>query len=70
MTARKQFLRVQEADPKLTALLAAAKGREVTEEELHEQRVSFAFGNAPDSEFITKDSVRASSRSIRLATAV
>jgi hypothetical protein len=69
MAARKQFLGVKEADPRLTALLAAAKGREVSEEELHEQRVSFAFGNAPDSEFITKDSVRAASRSIRLAHA-
>ena len=69
MAARKQFLGVKPADPRLTALLAAAKGAEVSEEELHEQRVSFAFGNAPESELITKDSVRASSRSIRLAHA-
>ena len=67
MAARKQFLGVKEADPRLKALLEAARGKEVSEDELHEQRVSFAFGNAPDSEFITKDSVRASSRSIRLA---
>ena len=69
MAARKQFLGASKADPKLTALLEAAKGQVVSEEELHEQRVSFAFGNAPDSDFITKESVRASSRSIRLATA-
>ncbi len=66
MAARKQFLGVTPADPKLTELLKAAKGRKVSEAELHEQRISFAFGNAPDSKFITKDSVRASSRSIRL----
>lgn len=66
MAARKQFLGVAQVDPKLTALLDAAKSRKVSEEELHEQRISFAFGNAPDSKFITKDSVRASSRSIRL----
>ncbi len=67
MVARKQFLGVTKADPAVTALLAAAKVQKVSEKELHEQRVSFAFGNAPDSQFITKDTVRASSRSIRLA---
>lgn len=69
MAARKQFLGVKEANPRLTALLQQAKGQVVSEEELHEQRVSFAFGNAPESDLITKDSVRAASRSIRLATA-
>ena len=66
MAARKQFLRDTRVDPKLAKLLEVAKGRVVTEDELHEQRISFAFGNAPESKFITKDSVRASSRSIRL----
>ena len=66
MAARKQFLRDTRVDPKLAELLKVAKGRIVTEDELHEQRISFAFGNAPESKFITKDSVRASSRSIRL----
>lgn len=66
MAARKQFLHDTRVDPKLAKLLEAAKDRIVTEDELHEQRISFAFGNAPDSKFITKDSVRASSRSIRL----
>lgn len=66
MAARKQFLGDTRVDPKLEKLLKAAKGRKVSEAELHEQRISFAFGNAPESKFITKDSVRASSRSIRL----
>jgi len=47
-------------------LLEASRHRVVTEEELREQRVSFAFGNAPRSELITKDSVRAASTHIRL----
>ena len=33
---------------------------------LHEQRISFAFGNAPESSHITKESVRTASRHIRL----
>jgi hypothetical protein len=39
----------------------------VTEDELHEQRISFAFGNAPASaKNITKDSVRKASQQIKL----
>lgn len=67
MAIRKQFLNVPAANPELISLLASAKGRKVTSEELQEQRVSFAFGNAPDSEFITKESVRAASHSLLLA---
>lgn len=67
MAARKQFLNVPAADPELSRLLELAKGKKVTSEELHEQRVSFAFGNAPDSKFITKESVRAASNSLLLA---
>ncbi len=67
MAARKQFMQVRATDPALKALLDAAKGKKVSEEELHEQRVSFAFGNAPVSDFITKDSVRTSSQSILIA---
>ena len=47
MVARKQFQSEIEATPELLRLLAAAKDAHVTEEELHEQRISFAFGNAP-----------------------
>lgn len=67
MAARKQFLGVTAVNPKLKELLDATKGKEVSEEELHEQRVSFAFGNAPvNAKLITKETVRASSHSIRL----
>jgi hypothetical protein len=51
----------------LKRLLDDSRTRPVTEEELHEQRISFAFGNAPpDAELITKDSVRLASKHIRL----
>jgi hypothetical protein len=68
MTNRKQFLTDTVIDPELTALLEAARSKPVTEAELSEQRISFAFGNSPDSEFITKESVRKASNSILLAS--
>ncbi len=64
MVDRKQFLSHSKSDPELLDLLKNTK--KVTEEELHEQRVSFAFGNAMNADGITKDSVRKTSQSIRL----
>lgn len=66
MAARKQFQSDLAVSPELQQLLAEARGREVSEDELREQRVSFAFGNAPQSDLITKESVRRSSQNIRL----
>jgi hypothetical protein len=66
MADRKQFQNVTAPDPELMRLLAASRNTPVTEDELREQRISFAFGNAPDSELITKDSVRLASKNIRL----
>ncbi len=66
MADRKQFQNVPEPDPELMRLLEAGRNRPVTEEELHEQRISFAFGNAPESELITKESVRLASENIKL----
>lgn len=66
MAERKQFVKRPPENAELNELLEAAKGKEVSEEELAEQRVSFAFGNAGDAENITKDSMRAASRQIRL----
>ncbi len=68
MADRKQFLVVGSADPELLALLRDARQSEVSEEELHEQRISFAYGNALGAEEITKDTVRESSKHIRLRT--
>ena len=53
--------------PRLAELLQRAREREVTEEELREQRVSFAYGNALESPLITKDSVRLAAKRIRLS---
>jgi hypothetical protein len=68
MADRKQFLRDVEPDPELTKILEASKAKEVTEEELRQQRISFAFGNAPfgSEGHITKDSVRIASENIKL----
>jgi hypothetical protein len=68
MADRKQFQNVPPADPELLRLLQNSRSRSVTEEELREQRVSFAFGNAPAASDarITKDSVRAASTHIKL----
>jgi len=63
---RKQFQNVTAPDPELLRLLDASRNRPITEEELQEQRVSFAFGNAPESALITKDSVRLASKHIKL----
>jgi hypothetical protein len=68
MADRKQFQNVPAADPELLRLLGESKDRTITEEELKEQRVSFAFGNAAasDSDRITKESVRTASTHIRM----
>ncbi len=66
MPARKQFQTTLTPSADLKRLLDEARGKEVSEKELHEQRVSFAFGNAPESDLITKDSVRHASTHIRL----
>lgn len=67
MADRKQFQNVSPPDPELLRLLEESKRIPVSEEDLHEQRISFAYGNAPASSgLITKDSVRAASRNIKL----
>jgi len=66
MADRKQFQDIVPPDPELMRLLEASRNTPVTEEELHEQRISFAFGNALESELITKESVRLASRKISL----
>jgi len=66
MAPRKQFQSTLTVDPELTRLLAQARSRELTEAELREQRISFAFGNAPESLHITKESVRLAAQRFRL----
>lgn len=66
MADRKQFLATSKGDPELLRLIAKARESSVTEEDLQEQRVSFAFGNALNRDCVTKDSVRYSSLNTRL----
>ena len=68
MADRQQFTRTVEPDPELTRILEASRNTPVTEEELHAQRISFAFGNAPSAseKLITKDSIRLASENIKL----
>jgi hypothetical protein len=66
MADRKQFLGVGNANETLLRLLSESRNRVVTDGELREQRVSFAFGNALNSDRITKNSVRQASQSVRL----
>jgi hypothetical protein len=66
MADRKQFLGVVQAKEDLLLLLKQSRDRAVTDQELREQRISFAFGNSLNSDRITKDSVRRASQSIRL----
>jgi hypothetical protein len=67
MADRKQFFGDITPDPELVELLKRAAQTTVTEDELREQRISFAFGNAPaDAKNITKDSVRHTSEHMRL----
>jgi hypothetical protein len=66
MAHRKQFHNVAAPDPELMRLLDASSNQPITEEDLQEQRISFAFGNAPESHLITKDSVRRASKHLKL----
>ena len=68
MADRQQFLRSIPVDPDLRRVLDATKDKPVSEEELREQRVSFAFGNAPRSSEgqITNESIRWASEHIKL----
>ena len=68
MADRQQFLRPIEPDPELMRILQESRAKVVSEEELREQRISFAFGNAPQGseDRITKDNVRVASEHIRL----
>ncbi len=69
MPARKQFQSSLTVNPELKRLLDEARKKEVSEDVLREQRISFAFGNAMDSEhsdLITKDFVRLAAKHIRL----
>lgn len=66
MADRKAFYGPPPSHPELDRLLERARSQPATEAELQEQRISFAYGNAPESSGITKDSARAAAQTIRL----
>jgi hypothetical protein len=66
MAARKSTLKPAPKRPELMRMLAASIKAGVTEDQLQEQRVSFAFGNAPEGSRITKDSARKAAKEIRI----
>jgi hypothetical protein len=66
MADRKPILGASPPRPELDRLFEAARASGVSDEELQEQRISFAYGNAPENSGITKESVRKASRTIRL----
>ncbi len=67
MADRKQFFGEIKEDLDLKEILESSRREQVTEAELREQRISFAFGNAPAAATgITKESVRQASENIRL----
>ena len=69
MAVRKSVITPAPNRPELDRLLARARESGVTDEQLMEQRASFAYGNAPASSRITKESARIASKSIRLVHA-
>ncbi|MBL4756081.1 MAG: hypothetical protein JKY32_00120 [Rhizobiales bacterium] len=66
MAERKPFLKPSKVNKNLQDLLEKAKDVVITDAQLREQRVSFAFGNALGSSSITKESVKRASSTIRI----
>jgi hypothetical protein len=69
MSGRRFFLGQDARFPELEALLEAELSKCVTDEQLAEQRISFAYGNALDEDGITKQSVREATKRVRLISA-
>ena len=67
MAARKTLLKRAPERPRLRELIAASIAAGVSDEQLLEQRISFAYGNAPEGSRITKDSVRMASSRIKIS---
>lgn len=68
MAERKQLLKDLAIDSELRALLDSVKGKQITREQFQEQRISFAYGNAPATSGITKASVRKTANKVVFGT--
>jgi hypothetical protein len=66
MADRKSVLKAPPPRPELEKLLEQARLTPVTDAQLHEQRVSFVYGNAPIDSGITRDSARRAAERMRL----
>ena len=66
MAERKPMLRLSPMRPELDLIFAQARENSLSDAELREQRISFAYGNAPEESGITKESVREASRTLRM----
>ncbi len=66
MPARVALFKKAPPRPELERLLEASRQSKITDEELLEQRISFAYGNAPEGSKITKDSARKAANRIRV----
>jgi hypothetical protein len=66
MAARKSVLKSAPERPELDRLVKASIKAGVSDDQLQEQRISFAYGNAPEGSRITKDSARLAAHSIRI----
>lgn len=69
MAVRKSVITPAPSRPDLEQLLIQARQTVITDEQLMEQRASFAYGNAPAGSKITKESARLASKSVRLVAA-
>ncbi len=69
MAIRKSAINQAPPRPELEALIEKARRSGVSEDQLREQRASFAYGNAPENSRITKESARSAASSLRLARA-
>jgi hypothetical protein len=56
-------------DRKLDELLKAARTRQMTAKEEEEQRIDFAYGNAPEGDSGTVETVRAASTILKRSAA-
>ena len=66
MADRKPILGDLPPRPELDRLFEDAKRTGVSDADLAEQRISFAYGNAPANSEITKELVREASRTVRM----
>jgi hypothetical protein len=68
MAERKTALRRAPDRPELQKKLELARSVNLTDEQIQEQRASFAYGNAPEGSRITKESARKATTHIRVTS--